>query len=258
MMAHHDPESTHDGIGRRILLLVTALMLVAGAATGQISDRFQNLQVLPKDIAKSRLVEVMKSFCSALDVRCVHCHVGAEGAQLSEIDFVSDDNHHKQVTRVMMRMVDEINKTYLPKTGEDASELLQVQCVTCHRGQSKPRTLEGVLAAAVEESGTEAALARYRELRERYYGSATFDFSAGTLNRLAGQLSGAGKATAAIAFLKLNAELYPKEMTTFFFLGELYAKGGDKAMAIQSFEKALELDPRNRFVQRKLDELKGN
>ncbi len=47
-------------------------------------------------------------------------------------------------------------------------------------------------------------------------------------------------------------------MMSYFFLGELHAKGGDKAKAVQSFEKALALDPKNRFVQRKLDELKGN
>ncbi len=155
------------------------------------------------------------------------------------------------------RGVDAINNTHLPQTGADESELLRVQCVTCHRGQSKPRTLENVLSAAVAEEGVEGALARYRELRERYYGSATYDFSAGTLTRLAGQLAGAGQPQAAIAFLELNTELYPDEMMSYFFLGELHAKGGDKAKAIASFEKARELTPENPIVQRKLDQLKN-
>ena len=69
----------------RIVCLTVALMLVAGLAVGQIPDEFQNLQVLPKDVEKRQLVDLMKSFCAALDVRCTHCHVGEEGAPLSAI-----------------------------------------------------------------------------------------------------------------------------------------------------------------------------
>ncbi len=247
--------STARVVKRKSAILAT-IILIAGPAAGQIPDQFQNLEVLPKDIEKRALVEVMKSFCSALDVRCTHCHVGEEGAPLSEVDFVSDENEHKQVTRVMMRMVDSINNTHLPKTGHDASDLLQVQCVTCHRGQAKPRTLENVLTATLTEKGIDGALGKYRELRERYYGSATFDFSSGTLIRLAQQLAGTDQMQAAIAFLKLNTEHYPDEAMSFFFLGELHAKAGDKAKAIESFEEALKRDPKNPFIQRKIEQLK--
>lgn len=252
-------ESTRrGGAGKRIVLLSVILGLVAATAGAQIPDAFENLEVLPKDIGQRQLVDMMKSFCRALDVSCTHCHAGEEGAPLSEIDFASDEKHPKEVARVMIRMVDAINNTHLPKIGDDASERLEVQCVTCHRGQPKPRNLEDVLSAAVMEKGIEGALAKYRELRERYYGGATFDFSVGTLTRLAGQLAGDGKAVAAIAFLELNTELYPEEMMSYFFLGELHAKNGDKAMAVKSFEKALELEPKNPIVRRKFEQLKEN
>ncbi len=252
--------NTLHGAGRKrkIVAAAVALLLSAGAAAGQIPDEFQNLEVLPGDIGKQQLVEIMNAFCGALDVRCTHCHVGEEGAPLSEVDFASDDKKHKQTTRVMMRMVDAINNTHLPQMGGDASHLLQVQCVTCHRGQSRPRSLEQVLSAEVAAGGIESALAKYRELRQRYYGSATFDFSAGTLNRLATQLAGADQASAAIAFLELNAELYPQELMSYFFLGELHAKGGDKKKAIESFEKALAINPKHPIVQRKLEQLKAD
>ncbi len=255
MRTTHAPHSTARA-GMRTAAWFAASLWVAGSAIAQIPDQFQNLKVLPQDIEKRELVEVMKSFCSALDVRCTHCHVGEEGAPLSEVDFVSDDNKHKQVARVMMQMVDAINKTHLPKTGHDTSELLQVQCVTCHRGQAKPRALEEVLTVAVTNKGIDAALGKYRELRERYYGSATFDFSSSTLIRLAQQLAGADQTPAAIAFLELNAEHYPDEKMSFFFLGELHAKAGDKAKAIESFESALERDPKNPFILRKLEQLR--
>ena len=236
------------------VLPAALLILFVGPAVAQIPDQFENLEVLPKDTEKRQLVDVMKSFCSALDVRCTHCHAGADGAPLSEIDFSSDENPNKEVARVMMRMVDAINNTHLPQTGKKTP--LNVTCITCHRGQARPRSLEDVLATAVVAGGTEAALAQYRELRERYYGSATFDFSAGTLIRLANQLASAGMNPAAIAFLELNTELYPNEGMSYFFLGDLHARIGNKPQAIENFEKAQELNPRNPIVKRKLEQLK--
>ncbi len=47
-------------------------------------------------------------------------------------------------------------------------------------------------------------------------------------------------------------------MMSYFFLGEIHAKGGDKARAIAALEKAREIDPKNPFIQRKLDQLKGD
>ncbi len=47
-------------------------------------------------------------------------------------------------------------------------------------------------------------------------------------------------------------------MMSYFFLGELHAKGGDKAKAIAAFEKAQALNPKNPMIQRKLDQLKGD
>lgn len=47
---------------RPLILLAAALMLIAGAATAQIPDDFKNLKVLPMDVDKRQLIEVMKSF----------------------------------------------------------------------------------------------------------------------------------------------------------------------------------------------------
>lgn len=235
--------------------VAAAIVLVAaGAAMAQVPDEFQNLKVLPKDIDKRELINTMKGFALALGVRCQHCHVGEEGMPLDEFDFVSDQKPAKNVARVMLEMTREINQTFLPRTGRE--ELLRVSCATCHHGQARPQTLEEVLAGAVAEDGVEAALARYRELRERYYGSSTYDFSERALTSLAERLVGEQKVSEAIAFLELNTELYPDSAMSYFYLGELHGRSGEKAKAIASFEKALELNPQNPVVRQKLERLK--
>ena len=99
-----------------------------------------NLQVLPKDIAKPQLVQIMRSFAQGLGVRCEHCHVG-EGPDLSKFDFASDAKPAKLVARKMMVMAREINTTLLAGFPPDrAADTPAVTCYTCHRGQTKPLT----------------------------------------------------------------------------------------------------------------------
>ena len=56
-----------------------AVMFGATGAAGQIPDEFTNLQVLPEDITRAELVEIMKGFSGALDVRCSYCHTVSPG-----------------------------------------------------------------------------------------------------------------------------------------------------------------------------------
>ena len=69
---------------RRLVVFCGAAFLFlafgASVALAQIPDKFTNLKVLPKDIAKRDLVETMRSFSMALGVTCQHCHVEKDGA----------------------------------------------------------------------------------------------------------------------------------------------------------------------------------
>ena len=51
----------------------------------------------------------MRSIAAALGVQCQFCHVGEPNAQLSQIDFASEQKRNKIVARHMLRMVQEIN-----------------------------------------------------------------------------------------------------------------------------------------------------
>jgi hypothetical protein len=224
-------------------------------ASGQIPDKFSNLQALPKDINKRALVDTMKSFTRSLGVRCQYCHIGEEGRPLSTFDFVSDAKATKQTARLMLQMVHAINNVHLAKLGKPAANAVQVGCVTCHHGQNRPRALEAVLFEVIAENGAAAGVEKYHELRKKYYGGFTFDFRDGVLNNLAQQLQAAGKGDDAITMLKLNAEVYPEAPMTYFLLGELYLMKGEKTLAMENYKKTLSLAPDNPIAKKKLDEL---
>ena len=63
-------------------VLIVALMFTpaVGAAQGaQAPWRGENLQYFPKDIRRPDLIQRMREFSFALDVRCQYCHDGPDG-----------------------------------------------------------------------------------------------------------------------------------------------------------------------------------
>ena len=165
-----------------------ALEVISAPATAQIPDTFTNLEYFPKEITQGQLLERMKSFSFALGVRCEFCHDGPTPARLSEIDFPSDKRQTKRTARIMLRMVDDINGKYLTTLGKEVAELVRIDCVSCHRGQSRPRLIEDVLAETLEKDGFQGMVATYEELRERYYGQHTYNFSERMLIEFSGTL----------------------------------------------------------------------
>jgi hypothetical protein len=124
----------------RIGCALALLALVISARTGlsaQIPERFTNLTVLPKDIARPALVTMMRNLTMGLGVRCEHCHVG-EGNDLSKFDFAADTKPAKNIARKMLQMTTVINQQ-VAGIGEP-SAAPKVTCFTCHRGALKPLT----------------------------------------------------------------------------------------------------------------------
>lgn len=244
------PSQRHFFKWRRIILLS---LLPALPGYGQIPDQFTNLQVLPKDIGKRELLETMKNFTSSLGVRCQHCHIGEEGKPLTTFDFVADTKTTKQTARVMLQMVQAINNEHLAKI---AGNSLPVACNTCHHGENRPpRLLEDILLETTTTAGLPEAIKKYRELREKYYGGTVYDFRDGTLNRLANRLSAAKRSDDALAMLKLNAEFNPNSAMAYFFMAEIYLEKGEKAAAIEHYQKTLALAPDNSFARKRLEGL---
>ena len=119
-------------IQSRVLLglaIVGLLAVVPGAAQDQGAESgFKNLQVLPKDIAKTDLKALMDSFTEQLDVKCTFCHIVDE--------YHKDDLQHKKDARRMLQLVMYMraNVSQYFKEGVQPS---RITCWQCHRGKAE-------------------------------------------------------------------------------------------------------------------------
>jgi tetratricopeptide (TPR) repeat protein len=93
------------------------------------------------------------------------------------------------------------------------------------------------------KKGTKAALQEYAELKKTSANS--FDFTADDLNQMGYALLNQKKFDEAIDVLKLNVEMYPNSGNVYDSLGEAYMHAGQTDLAIQNYEKSLQLDPEN-------------
>lgn len=235
--------------------VVIAAVVSAHELPSQVPERFQNLQVLPKGIARDSLVQIMRGFSFALGVRCQHCHAGGDGISFAGVSFDSDDKPAKRTARFMLRMVDSLNRSVFASLPGRSDPPVVIQCVTCHRGLSKPTTLQAELAKTIEQSGVDSAIKQYRGLRETVALDGYYDFTEWRINELARQLVGAGRNAEAIAILEMNAEFNPRSVSIALELGGLYHQRGERDKAIASFQRALQLNPQNQQARQRLTEL---
>lgn len=194
---------------RRALAALLPLAVAASAAAQGEQEKFTNLKVLPKDIAPAELRATMNSFTRALGVRCIYCHVGEEGKPFRHEDFAKDDKPTKIKARAMLKMVQDINGTYLANLEKRADPPLRVECFTCHRGVPQPRSLQDVLVYAYDQGGMDSTMARYRALHDRYYGRAAYDFGEVPLTLVAAHAESTGHADDSAKLLALNVEANP-------------------------------------------------
>jgi len=96
----------------------------------------QNLQILPKDIAREQLLNIMRGMAQGLGVQCSYCHIAEGRGGLN--DFATDEKQPKKTARVMMQMTQHVNETLSTGIGKAAADVTRVGCFTCHRGKAIP------------------------------------------------------------------------------------------------------------------------
>jgi tetratricopeptide (TPR) repeat protein len=176
--------------------------------------------------------------------------VGSESQPLEAMDFVADTKAAKKNARVMIRMTEAINKQQLPSLIERVEPNVAVTCATCHRGVTRPRSLTDEVLGAYGKGGIDAAAARFRELRQRYYGRAAYDFGDVSLTEAANSLQEQGDTTGALKLLELNVELLPDSWFGHWRLAEMRAAAGQTDAAISALERAVALQSRPDLVER--------
>jgi tetratricopeptide (TPR) repeat protein len=216
----------------------------------------KNLQILPEDISSNDLRETMKSFALGTGFRCSSCHMGEENQPMTEYDFAGDGRELKEKARLMMKMVNSINGTHLASLAEDRVE---VTCVTCHRGVTKPELTGDVLTRAADEGGVEQLKESYAALRERYYGSHSYDFTDMTLSDFAKSRVAVGKPEEAYAMLDMILEDSPGSFMAHFSYAEIYHRAGNAPLAVEHYKKAIEANPRAAgFLQQRIEQLESS
>lgn len=216
----------------------------------------KNLKVFPKDIPMRALLDTMGTFTRALGVNCSFCHDVNENQPPAARDFASDKKPNKDKARTMIRMVEAINGEYLPKLSSRLQPPVVVTCATCHRGVSEPRPLEQVILTRYDSAGTDSAIALYRELRQRYYGRASYDFGEIPLVAVGGALRQRDRLADALKFYMLNLEYSPTSAFAWGQAAGAQLASGDTAAAITSYEKALALNPKDRQATRALQAIR--
>jgi hypothetical protein len=215
-----------------------------------------NLQILPKDMPRPQVIATMQAFTQALGVACNYCHV--QEGRGGRNDFASDEKAPKKAARGMMILARDVNAKLPEAVGKAADATTRVGCATCHRGVPIPKQIADVVADASAAGDSAAGLAKFKELREKFYGGQSYDFSEGGLLAVAQRAQTANKTDDAIAYLQANLEYYPKSARTYVAMAQLKNGKGDKAGAIAALEKAVELDPANAQAKAQLENLKKN
>ena len=233
---------------------VGAAQAPAGGGQPPPPPPMTNLQILPKDMPRPQVIATMQAFTQSLGVACNYCHV--QEGRGGRNDFASDEKAPKKAARGMMILARDVNAKLPEAVGKAADATTRVGCATCHRGVPIPKQIADVVADASAAGGSAAGLAKFKELREKFYGGQSYDFSEGGLLAVAQRAQAANKTDDAIAYLQANLEYYPKSARTYVAMAQLKNGKGDKAGAIAALEKAVELDPANAQAKAQLDTLK--
>jgi CubicO group peptidase (beta-lactamase class C family) len=106
---------------------------------------------------------------------------------------------------------------------------------------------------AIEQQGVEAGIAVYQELKASRPPEAFDEF---VLNTLGYRLLGSDRVEGAIEIFKLNVEEYPDASNPYDSLGEAYMEAGELELAIENYERSLELDPDNTNAVRMLERIR--
>jgi hypothetical protein len=121
---------------------------------------------------------------------------------------------------------------------------------------SEPKLALGdTLLVTIFESGLDSAISQYHYLKNTM--TDKYDFREAQLNTLGYVLLRNNMIKEAIEIFKLNTEAYPESANVYDSLGEGYIANGNVQLAIENYQKSLDLNPANENAKEMLKKLKS-
>lgn len=183
----------------------------------------------------------MQLVADSLGVQCEYCHAPGQ--------VTANGRPRLDVAREMIAMTRDVNERVQTAAGKTPAEAVRVDCSTCHHGVPVPKPLRDLVLESAARQGPDAATKLYRELRTKYYGSQSYDFSEQTLLTVADRLA-QSRPDAAVVIADLNLEFFPQSWRSYLAKGIAQSRRLDTTPdAVESFRKALAIDPENGVVQ---------
>lgn len=112
-----------------------------------------------------------------------------------------------------------------------------------------------MLLNAVADEDMPRAVRLYHELKKKH--AAYIDLNEYLLNQKGQDLLEAGQLTEAITLFKINIALFPDSWNVHDSMGEAYFQAGSTDLAMQSYERSLELNPNNKHAIRALERIRA-
>jgi predicted Zn-dependent protease len=102
-----------------------------------------------------------------------------------------------------------------------------------------------------------AGLAKFKELRAKFYGGQQYDFTDYALVGIATTALNQKRPDDAMKYLQANLEYFPKSSQTYQAMAQVKNAKGDKTGAVKDLETAVQLDPQNNQAKNQLQQLRG-
>jgi tetratricopeptide (TPR) repeat protein len=120
----------------------------------------------------------------------------------------------------------------------------------------KSEDLANVLYETVQANGIDAAVEQFHKLEAEKFPDMYLDEL--ELNDFGYAMVRRKNFEGAIKIFQLNTEVFPDSANVYDSLGDAYARGGNKARAIESYQKALAIDPQKTSSSKALRELQSD
>ncbi|MEO6150196.1 MAG: c-type cytochrome [Mucilaginibacter sp.] len=125
-----------------LLAVVVLTSMVSLKPSPADEPLFKNLKVLPKNITKDQMHDVMEEWEHALGTKCSFCHV--RDTVTKKMDWANDAKPEKGMARKMYKMTAMLNQKYFEAKKDSIGMMADegVNCNSCHQGQEHPEVVK--------------------------------------------------------------------------------------------------------------------